>query len=335
MKRMIAVLAVTMLLLLCFAGCNQIGQTTEDSTAETSGKKESANVFAIAGPTGIGFANLMKKSDDGKALLDYHFSVESAPDAITAKISTGEADIAAIPTNLAAVLYKKTSGSIQMLAINTGCVLSFVENGDTTHSVEDLKGKTIYSTGEGANPEAILRYLLESYGLDSRKDVNIRFVTENEELATMLASGRAKIALVPEPLCTTVLMKNNQLRVAFGVEDVWKETKRANMPQMGCVVARKAYIEEHPDAIQLFLQEYEESIKNASEQVKETAALCETYQIIPKAAIAEKAIPNCQLTFISGKDMQPVLQGYFDILYKANPKMLGGSLPEDGLYYIG
>ena len=67
----------------------------------------------------------------------------------TALLSNGEADIAAVATNVASNFYHKTDGSIQMLAVNTMGVLYILEKGDSIQSMADLRGKTIYATGQG------------------------------------------------------------------------------------------------------------------------------------------------------------------------------------------
>lgn len=328
-------------LALCICGLCACEKNTDNGTSgEPQGDSPAklgvkANVYGIVGPTGIGLVNLMKANDDGKSQLDYTFQLVTTPDLIVSKLTTGEADMAAIPTNLASTLYKKTSGGIQMIAINTGCVLYMVENGNTIQSIADLKGKTIYSTGEGSNVEYILRYVLKESGIDSDKDITLKFVAENDELAGLLVNGTAKIALVPEPLCTTVQTKNKDLRVALSINDVWNTLTNESEPLMGCVVATKAFINKHPDAVKAFLEEYEKSIKEAKENVENTAALCEQYGVIPAAAVAKNAIPRCQLTFISGEEMQKEIARYYQVLFEANPKSIGGALPEDEFYYKG
>lgn len=339
-KTWLCVSLTVALLALCLCGCGETGTGTASepaSAAESSlqpAARETASVVGIIGPTGVGLTHLMKAQEDGNTQVDYTFALESAPDSVVAKITSGEADIAAVPTNLAASLYQKTNGGVKMLAINTQGVLYFVENGATVSSVADLKGKTIYSTGQGANPEYILRYLLTKNGIDPDEDVTLEFLTENEELAAKLVKGEAQVALVPEPLCTTVLTKNADLRVAFSANDAWAETGADSSLLMGCVIARTEYIDAHPQAIAAFLEEYKASIEKAKTDLPGTAALCEQYGVIPAAAIAEKALPRCNLTFLAGADMQPAIEGYFDVLFNANPKSIGGKLPDAALYYV-
>ena len=340
-KRWFSVCLTVALLALCLCGCGETGTGTTESAPESAPEssaepaaRETANVVGLVGPTGVGLVGLMQDQEDGKTDVDYTFTLETAPDSVVAKVSSGEVDIAAVPTNLASSLYNKTSGGVKMLAINTQGVLYVVENGETISSVADLKGKTIYSTGQGANPEYVLRYLLTQNGLDPDTDVTIEFLTENEELAAKLVKGEAEVALVPEPLCTTVLTKNENLRVALSVNDEWAAIGEGSSLLMGCVIARTEYIEAHPQAVKTFLKEYGASIEKAQSDVSGTAELCEKFGVIAAKAIAEKALPRCNLTFPFGADMKPAIEGYFEVLFDANPKAIGGKLPDDAFYYV-
>ena len=344
MKKTVSLLTTLLLTLLLLTGCSG-GDTSSDASAGTgssapassaAAKKVKINVAAIKGPTGVGMANLMKAADDKTAGNDYAFQVVTDPNEIVGKISNGDVDIAAVPTNLAASLYAKTNGKVKMLAVNTLGVLYIMENGETVKAVEDLKGKTIYSTGQGANPEYVLRYLLTKNGLEPGKDVTIEFLAENEELNTKLVSGDISLALVPEPNVTAVQAQKAELRVALDIYDEWNKTAGDDSKlMMGCVIARKEFIEEHPEAVKAFLNEYKTSIEKASSDLEGTAALCETYGIIPKAVLAKKAIPRCNLTYIDGNAMMEQIKGYFDVLFEANPKSLGGALPDESFYFLG
>lgn len=319
-----AVFAVTVA-----AGC-------ADKSGESSApvKKTSINAVAIKGPTGVGMVNLMQRDEEGLTDNDYNFTVVSSPEAIVAKISSGEADIAAAPTNLASSLYNKTGGKVQMLAVNTKGVLYIMENGDSVKGVKDLKGKTIYTTGQGANPEFVLKYILTQNGIDPKKDVDIVFKSENEELAALLAAESAKIALVPEPVVTTVKTKNSKLRVALDMTEEWSKASGGQSELlMGCVIGRREFIEKNPDAVTAFLNEYKSSVEKAGTDIDLTSQLCEKFEIIPKAAVAKAAIPGCSLTYIDSNDMMNKIKGYFDVLYAANPQSVGGALPDEKFYY--
>lgn len=327
MKRFVAILMVLVLVVGVFVGC---GKEEKD---ERQGAE--VRITAIAGPTGIGLVDLMQKSADKATVNTYTFNVVSDPTQAVAAITNGTADIAAVPTNLASTLYKKTGGKVQVLAVNTLGVLHILEQGDTVKNVQQLRGKTIYTDvkNKGANPEYILRYLLEKNGIDPDKDVTIEFAAD---LDAAVASGEAKVILAPEPKASTYLMQNKSLRRALNVTEEWNKVSTEDCAlMMGCVIARTDYINANPDAIALFLEDYMASINVAKTDVEKAATLCETYKIIPKAAVARQAIPNCGLVYVSGNVMKTRLSAYLQVLFDYNPAAIGGALPQDDFYYAG
>ncbi len=333
MKKHIALVTVVLLLVAALFGCTPNGGTTTTTTNPPT--KTAVNIGTIQGPTGIGMVNLMEADAVGTSANDYTFTVGSTPQEIGTKLAQGSLDIAALPTNLAASLYQKTSGKVKLLAVNTLGVLYILENGTAINSIEDLRGKTIYSTGEGANPEYILKYVLEKNGLTPGKDVTIEFIAENTELATRMVSGDIKLAMVPEPQVSSVMVQNADVRVALSMNDAWEAVAEENSKlMMGCVAVRAEFLEQNEAAVKAFLTEYQASAV-ATSNVEATATLCEKHGIIPKAAIAKKAIPNCQITFVSGAEMKAQIADYYNVLFAANPTSIGGKLPDDAFYYAG
>ncbi|MBR5540404.1 MAG: ABC transporter substrate-binding protein [Clostridia bacterium] len=324
MKKIVSLTLALLLIVAMIAGCR----------AEPA-VKTIVNVGAIQGPTGIGMAHLMEADKNGTAANEYEFTVSSVPSDVGNLLASGNLDIAAVPTNLAAALYQKTQGKVQLLAVNTLGVLYMLDNGNGIDSIEDLKGKTIYSTGEGANPEYILRYVLNKNGLDPDKDVTIEFLAENTELVAKMVSGDITLAMVPEPNVSSITAQNKEVTVALSMNTEWEKVAEAGSKlMMGCVAVRKEFLETNKTAVDAFLAEYKSSIEKTAD-VDTTATLCESYGIIPKAALAKKAIPNCQLTFVSGADMKAQIAGYYQVLFDSNPKSIGGKLPDDAFYYVG
>lgn len=300
--------------------------------------KTKVRITTIAGPTGVGMVNLMAGQDAGTAANDYTFDLVNDPTKAVSAISGGSTDIAAVPTNLASTLYNKTGGKVTILAVNTLGVLHIMENGNTINSVADLRGKEIYTSGQGANPEYVLRYVLEKNGLDPDKDVTIHFVADNTALTAAVVTGQAAVAMVPEPVATSCRVqakaKGLTVRMVLDMTAEWdKVSNGSSQLMMGCVIARRAFVEENPEAVKLFLAEYEASIATVKADVDAAAALCEKYTVIPKAAVAKQAIPNCNLTFVFGGDMKAQLSGYLQVLYGYNPQAVGGKLPADDFYY--
>lgn len=328
MKKLLAII-LTLTLVFAFAGCASNKDVV--SSAPEVYTAVDMSVACMTGPTGIGMAKLMADAEAKTTANNYSFTVATAATDITGKFLNGEINIASVPTNVAATLYNKSEGKVRMLAVNTYGVLSILEKGDTIKSVADLKGKTVYSTGKGQNPEFILKYILTENGIDPEKDVTINFVS-SEDLVAKLISGEAEVAMAPEPAATTVMVKNQELNRVLSINDEWAKVSDTKL-MMGCVIALDSYIEANPKAVEKFLEEYEASIKFASENIDETATHCATYKITASDVIAKKAIPTCNLCYVTGKDMKNNVNGYYGVLFNADPTSIGGKLPADDLYY--
>lgn len=315
-----ALLILALVLAFSVSGCSE-------NKAEIG--NEPVNITMLKGSTGIGAVKLMEESEKNETDGNYNINVSAAADDAMAKIISGEVDIAAVPTNIAPLIYNKTNGNIAVLAVNTLGVLYIVENGDSIHTIKDLEGKTIYSSGQGAVPEYVLNYLLEKNNVEN---VNIVYMTEHAEVAAALADGRADIALLPEPNVTAVMMKNSEIRIAVDVNDEWKKTNGSELA-MGCIIAGKEFVDENEEAVDTFLKEYSESIDYVNNNVSEAAELVEKYGIMASSDAAVKAIPNCNIVYKEKDEMKTMLEAFYDVLYKANPKSVGGEIPDTELYY--
>lgn len=335
MKKVMAIL-LTVILVLSLGACADSGKPAEatkvpaatDAPTAVPTEPISAAISALKGPTGMGMAKLM---EDG-----YQITLASAPDDVTAEIIKGSVDIAAVPVNLAAVLYKKTGGAVQIAAVNTLGVLHILENGDTIHSISDLKGKTIYATGQGTTPEYALRYVLTKNGIDPDKDVTIEFLAEHAELAAKMVSGDAAIGLLPEPNVTSVLKGNENVRDAIDLSAEWDKVAGSESKlTMGCIVVNKKFAQEHKDALDTFLAQYQASVDFVNGNIDEAAELIAKHEIVPSAAVAKSAIPKCNITFIAGEEMQTAVNGFLKVLFDAKPASVGGELPDENFYYKG
>jgi NitT/TauT family transport system substrate-binding protein len=299
-----------------------------------SKEKTDINVTILAGPTGMGAAKLMSNNTAGSALNNYSFTVATSPDEVTAAVINGSTDIAAVPANLASVLYNKTNKEVQVIAVNTLGVLYMLENGNTINSVNDLRGKTIYATGQASTPEYILRHILIQNGIDPDKDVTIEYYAAHAELATVISSGDIVLGMLPEPNVTAVLSANPSVRIALNLTEEWnKISGDTSILIQGCVIVNKAFAEANKKAVDNFLTEYKESIDYVNANITEAAQLIADNGILSKAAIAEKAIPNSNIVYIDGDEMKKQLSGFLEILYNANPASVGGIMPDDAFYY--
>ena len=303
----------------------------EENTLSTAGP---VRIAGLKGPTTMGLVNLLPMQEDGTANLSYDLQLYGTADEIVPLLTKGELDMAAIPANLAATLYQKTEGAIQVMAVNTLGVLYVVEKGDTVQSVADLKGRTILSTGKGTTPEYVLRYILTQNGIDPDNDVTIEFYSEATEVTAQMAVAGDAIAVLPQPYVTSASMQDDTLRVALDLTAEWEKVCDTQLIT-GVTVVRTAYAEEHPDVVAAFLEDYAASVDAANNDLDGTAALCEEQGVVAKAAIAKAALPECNIVCITGEDMKADVAGYAQVLYDADPASVGGAMPDDGFYYLG
>ena len=313
MKKLLSLLCVLSLSAALLAGCSTAGDA---GTSETPGSSSTpsdvtemadpidVNVMALKGPTAMGMVEFMNEADSGTITdNNYHFNITAATDEVSAALAQGTTDIATVPANLASVLYNNTEGGVQVLAINTLGVLYIVESGDTVHSVEDLRGKTIYASGKGNTPEAALNYVLTQNGIDPSTDVTIEWKSEQAECLSALMAEENAIAMLPQPFVTTAQAQSENLRVALDLTEEWDalqaDSETPSTLVTGVVVARTAFAEEHPEVVSAFLDRYQESVDYVNSNVEEAAQLVGQYEIVT-AEVAQKALPECNIVFIEG-----------------------------------
>ena len=286
-------------------------------------------VGALTGPTAMGMVKLLA---DGKDT--YEPTILGAADELMPLILQGKVDIASVPANLASTIYNKTEGGVTVLAVNVLGVLYISEfNTEELNSVADLKGKTIYATGKGSTPEYFLRYILTQNGIDPDKDVTIDWKSEPSEVVALLNAEQKGIAMLPQPYVTAAATQLGEgFRVAISLSDEWAALDNGTLCTTAVVMARTAFVEENPQAVETFLEEFAASAQWVNENVADAAALCGEYEII-KAPIAQKAIPNCNIVCITGSEMKDALSGCLQVIFDQNPKAVGGQLPADDFYY--
>lgn len=285
-------------------------------------------VAALSGSTGLGMAKLMSDNEAKTTVNRYTFDVYDAPETLLPEITAKKYDIAALPTNVAAKLYNKTGGELQILAVNTLGVLYLLEIGtQNVKSVADLSGKTVYTTGQGSTPEYSLKYILEKNGVT---DCNIVFETTADLVVSHAEEGA--LLMLPEPKVTAVKGQVEGVTVALDMTAEWNKVCSTPMAQ-GCVVVTKEFAQKNPKAVAAFLNEYKASIEFVKTNVDDASVLVAKYGIIPKAPLAKKAIPNSNLTFLAGSDMKAVLTPFYQVLFNADKTSVGGKLPADDFYY--
>lgn len=290
-------------------------------------------IYALNGTTALGMAQMIDSVSNETAEMNYDISLHASADAITGAIVSGECAIAALPTNVAVKLFNKSEGKLQLLAINTLGVLYLLQNGESISSLEDLTGKTVYVPGAGSNPEYITAALIQSAGIEN-VTVDATTYPSPDALQAAIAANTVSLAVLPEPKVTATTSANGSVGVALNLTDEWEKVNGKDTLVQGCLVVNTAFAEEHPTEIAKFLEDYKASVEYISEGSDEAIEMIVNAGILPKASIAKKALPNCNICYISGESMKPVMNTFCEKIFAYDKTSIGGALPTDSFYYI-
>ena len=317
MKRFVSLLLAVLMTAALFTGCAKQPQTPETPQEEAV----TIRVGGLKGPTSMGLVKLLDDAENQKTANAIDFRMAASANELNPLFLKGELDIMAVPANLGSVLYNKTQGGVKMLAVSTLGVLYMVEKGgETVTDIKSLAGKTIYATGKGATPEYALTYLLARNGLELGKDVNVEWKSEPTEIVAQMAAQDSAVAMLPQPFVVVAMGQVEGLRVALDLTEQWN--------------ALGGDSQLITQAVDQFMKEYAASAAFVNDQPAEAAVLVEKYGIV-KAAVAEKAIPACNIVCLLGDEMKTAASGYLQVLFDQNPESVGGKLPGDDFYWMG
>lgn len=333
----VPLLAVAALLAGCAGGTQAAASTpatTVASASATPAERTTVRIASLKGPTTMGLVKLMSDATAGTTAEDYKVTMYSTPDQVVPLVAQGSVDVALLPSNLAAVLYAKTKGAVQVAAVNTLGVLDVVENGTAVHGLADLRGKTVVTSGKGASPEYVLNYLLRQDGLVPGTDVKVDYRSEPTEVAAVLAATPGAVGMLPQPFATVLTSSHPGIRTVVQLSDEWnKVTSGTSQLVTGVLVVRKAFATEHAAALKQFLDDYKLSTTFTNEHPDQAAPLIVQAGIVPSAAVAVAAIPASHVVDLEGVDLRNALSGYLKVLFDADPASVGGALPGDDFYY--
>ena len=355
LKRVLAIILSLMLVMSVFAACgdtpdepdvtsgNHSDEPLGDDTTDAA-ETDTIKIASLKGPTTIGMVKLMDDSDKGLTSINYDVQIFGTADEIVGLLVNGNIDVANVPCNLASVLYKRTEGGIAVLDINTLGVLYVLDTvqhtgadildvADPLTSVEDLRGKTIYSTGKGTTPEYVLNYILTSNGIDPTSDVTVEYLSEATEVAAKLAEAEDAIAVLPQPYVTVAMNQNDKLRIALDLTEEWEKIDGTQLVT-GVTIVRTEFLEANPNTVAQFMSDYAASVEYVNANVDEAAALVGGYDIVGEP-VAKKAIPYCNIVYQTGDEMKTNVSNYLSVLYNSDPTSVGGELPDDSFYYLG
>lgn len=348
----ILLMAFIVILAISFIACNDVTEETVEETEETVKTTEASEeakeneteeakveekievrVAGLNGPTSMGMIKLFEDYTNPKDNVEISYTNVSAPDQLVGKLIQGELDFAAVPTNLASVIYNKTEGAYKLTNVNTLNVIYILTNGVEINSIKDLEGKTVHISGKGATPDYMMKYLLSKNDLVIDEDVTLDFSLDHASLAQALSAGDVEIAVLPQPFVTTVQMNNPDVTVAVDLLDEWEAVAGDALFAMGGLVVRSEFAKENPDIVEAFLDKYNESVAYVNENPKAASILVEKHGILPKAKIAELAIPLSNIVYMDAYEYKDAINEYYQVLYDFNKASVGGQLPDDAFYY--
>ena len=322
MKKILTLGLILAMALTMFTACS-----SEEVPSTVS---QTVNIAALNGPTGMAMVDLMDMEDK------YAITTYQAPTDITAKIINGEVDVAAVPSNLAAVLYNKTEGDIVAVSPIALGMLQILGNNADVQEVSDLAGKTIIASGQGGTPEYVLQTVLQANGLTIYEDVNVQWVANHSEVNTQLLSQEGTIAMIPEPFVSTALAQGQEgVTKLFDLNELWEEATGQQLP-MGVLVATRSFAEDRSDDLKVLLSDLQASVDYVNDSPAEAAKAIVEHGFIGDEAIAEAAIPNCHIVLYTGDNAAEgieMLKTFNQTLYDMDPASVGGALPDENLYY--
>lgn len=332
--RIITVLLAALTSVACLAGIVGCAASPAGNDADAAPLK----VAAMKGPTAIGLASLMQEqdalADEGKKPA-YEFTVAATADELVPRVAAGDFDIACVPANLAVKLYEQTGGAIRVIGINTLGVLYGVSHDGDVHDIADLAGRTVYLTGKGSVPGYTVEYLLAKAGVTD--SVTLEYASEPSEALARMNADPSAVAIVPEPFATASLAKDAELVRVLDFTALWDESTgtQAGRFVTGVTVARSELIDDDPEAVAGFVDAWDASVRSALANPSSIAQTLVDLGILGNAALADKAVPNCNVVCIRSEEMKDDLSRYLETLHAAEASSIGGALPDDGFYYIG
>lgn len=344
MKKL-SLLLVLILMLTMFTACNKsqdvtpenneteqpVEEVKEPGESETSNEPITVTIAGLKGPTSIGMIKMIEEKALNSDKYNVEYVAEAAPDSLTGKIINGDIQISSLPINLASVLYNKTQGAVQIMAVNTIGNL-YIVGSDDTSSLEDISGKVLGMSAKGSTPDFAMNYILKQNNLSDK--VELDYAADHATLAQSVIAEDTKVALLPQPFVTQVTMKNENVKILLDLNQEWKKaTENESELFTGCIVVNKEFAQNNREFVTDFLKQYNDSVNWVIDNPKDASVLVEKHEIMPNAALVEKAIPYCGITYKSANNIKDELNSFYQILFDSNPASVGGKLPDEDFYY--
>lgn len=310
-----------------FMGCNT--QKKEESQPV---EPTTINVVVPDGLPAISIVKMIKEKPEISKNLKINYSIIKGSDSLVSKVLKGDGDIFIVPSNVAAIAYNKGIG--YKLAATVGFGSFYLISSDASvNSLEDLKGKDVYNVGQGLTPDLVFKILLENSGINPNKDLTLSYVNSASELAPLFIEGKAKYAVVPEPMLTQIMMKKPETKIVASLNKLWEGMSDSNMgyPQSS-VIVKDSLVNNNFNDLKKILDEIEISTKWANENKEEAGAYAEEVGITGKKEIIAKSLERANLEYTSAVDSESAYIGYYNKIYSLEPKAIGGKKVNEEIF---
>ena len=127
-------------------------------------------------------------------------------------------------------------------------------------------------------------------------------------------------------------MNNANVKVVMDFTEKWEAVYGKNTIAQGCLVINTEFAKAHPKELAKFLDDYSKSVEFINAGSDEAISDIVAAGILPKEAIAKKALPNCNICFIEGKAMKDAMSVFYEKLFAADNKSIL-AIPDDNFYY--
>ncbi|MDV5106403.1 MqnA/MqnD/SBP family protein [Clostridium perfringens] len=309
-------------------GCN----TSKKEEAKAPEEKTSIEIVVPDGLPAISIVKMIKEKPEIMKGLDINYSIVKGSDTLVSKVLKGEGDICIVPSNVVAIAYNKEAKYKLAGTVGFGS-LYVISSDDSVNSLEDLKGKDVYNVGQGLTPDLIFKILLQNDGINPEKDLTLSYVNATSELAPLFIEGKAKYAVVPEPMLTQIMTKKPETKIVASLNEQWEKMSDSKMgyPQSS-VIVKEDLAKNNSEVVQKILKEIDNSTKWANENKEEAGAFAEEVGITGKKEIIAKSLERANLNYVSALDSESEYIKYYDKIYDLEPKAIGGKKVNEEIF---
>lgn len=247
-------------------------------------------------------------------------------DEAMSRMINGEVDISIVPVNSMAILFNK-GVDIQLGAVTTWGILYLVSSYDSFIGWHDLKGQTVGVGARGFSPDLVFRSLLEKNGLNPKDDLELIYGS-SPEIAQSLLAGQLTLAVLPEPILTSILVKDSSIKIIMNLEDEWNKAfpESAGLPQAGLAIS-KEFAANHPDLLQEFYNNYSLNLQDYLQHPEIVGSNEEGVLSLP-AGVIKQSLQRSNLKFVHAEEAAQSVDQYLQVIFLLDPDAVGGVVPD-------